>query len=291
MPAPIVSSAEVARELRMQVLKRLRVLEAFTVALTLLLPRTVIGWGPVGHETIAYIAQGRLTPAVLLKIHAIIDREDDLAKIANWADEMRDFQPETKSWHYIDLPIRQNLQAGDVHNFCPRNDCVIAQIQISKGVLTDPSQSQREKLRALKFLVHFVGDLHQPLHTADDGDHGGNDKTIRFQEEPMKLHGLWDDLIEKQATENPSKFATELASKITAAKVHQWLEGDEITWALEGYKIAKEQIYKNYPPGPQDLTNVNLGNAYYKQMRPIVEEQLQKASVRLTKILQEIFGN
>jgi len=138
-------------------------------------------WGPVGHETVAYIAQDRLSPSTLKKVQAIIGREDDLASVANWADQIRLSQPETAPWHFIDLPIRQDIQTGDVQNFCPNNDCVINQIQISKGVLTDDTKSQSEKFRALRFIVHFVGDLHQPLHSADDGDRGGNDKLVRFQ--------------------------------------------------------------------------------------------------------------
>jgi S1/P1 Nuclease len=177
-----------------------------------------------------------------------------------------------------------------VFNFCPNNDCVVAQIQISKGVLTDPTQPKREKVRALKFLVHFVGDLHQPLHAADDHDRGGNDKMVRFQSRQMKLHALWDGLIEKQVVEDPREFATRLQTAITPSKAKTWTQGEETDWAMEGYKIAKQTIYKGHQPGPQDLTGMNLGNAYFKQMRPIIEEQLRKVGVRLANILEEVFG-
>lgn len=208
------------------------------------LPSRSIAFGPVGHEAIAYIAQDRLSPAALAKIREILDREEDLAEVANWADAIRPFQEETKPWHFIDLPIRQNVQLRDVLDFCPNNDCVIAQIQIKKGVLTDPSQPKREKVRALKFLIHFVGDLHQPLHTADDADRGGNDKLVRFRNKKMKLHAVWDGLIEKEVVEDPREFATRLQTDITTAKAKTWALGDETDWAMEGYKIAKETIYR-----------------------------------------------
>jgi hypothetical protein len=168
------------------------------------------GFGPVGHETIAYIAEDRLSVTALKRINDILGRDDDLPSVANWADEIRTFQEETKPWHFIDLPIRQEVTAAQVADFCPNNDCVIAQIQINKGVLTDPTTSPKEKLRALKFIVHFVGDLHQPLHTSDDGDQGGNEKEIRFLKRKMKLHGLWDALIEKKASEKPQEYASSL---------------------------------------------------------------------------------
>jgi hypothetical protein len=99
------------------------------------------GFGPVGHETVAYIAEDRLTPATLKKVNDILGNDDDLASVSNWADAIRNFQEETKPWHFIDLPIRQQVTVAKVMDFCPNNDCVIAQIQINKGVLTNPASN------------------------------------------------------------------------------------------------------------------------------------------------------
>ena len=106
----------------------------------------------------------------------------------------------------------------------------------------------------------------------------------------MKLHALWDGLIEKKVTEDSRDLATRLEAGITQAKAAQWLAEDETQWALESYAISKTTIYVGYSPGPQDMTETNLGNAYFKQMRPIVEEQLRKAGVRLAKILEDTLG-
>ena len=123
-------------------------------------------WGPVGHETVAYIAQDNLTPAAKEKIAAILDQgadsstesaqatpvfrlgaslqPDDLASISNWADKVRMFgRPETAPWHFIDLPIRKALTLKDEQDYCPNNDCVLNQLQIFEGVLgTNPNQNQ-----------------------------------------------------------------------------------------------------------------------------------------------------
>jgi nuclease S1 len=156
--------------------------------------------------------------------------------------------------------------------------------------LTNASSSRKEKNEALRFLVHFMGDVHQPLHCANDDDRGGNEKLIRFEGTKMNLHALWDRLISKESKGDSKMFAVKLESGITPEKVTAWAEGSETTWCLESYGVAKNIIYKDYEPGPADLTQTNLGNAYYQQMRPIVEKQLQKAGVRLARLLNEILG-
>ena len=179
----------------------------------------------------------------------------------------------------------------DEQKFCPTDDCIVNQIKISSGVLADPTKSMNDKNRALKFLVHFLGDLHQPLHCADDDDRGGNDKLIRFEKEKMKLHALWDGLIEKKVTENSRDLATKLNAGITKTKATHWLTGNEKYWAFESYLIAKTTIYPGYSAGPQDLSAIDLGNDYFNEMRPLIEEQLRKAGVRLARILEKTLGD
>ena len=266
-------------------------------------------WGPVGHETVAYIAQDNLTPAAKAKITALLDQGEDLAGISNWADQVRQFgRPETAPWHFIDLPIRKDITVKDEQDYCPNNDCVINQLQIYQGILGDESQPKSKRLEALKFVVHFMGDLHQPLHCADDGDRGGNDKLVRFKAPghrghgaKIKLHALWDHLIELKTEEDPRQLATDLEKMITPAEERTWKLGedsdgelagafkpDEKNWAFENYQIAKTIIYKGMDPGPQDYTDNPLHSDYYSKMRPIVEQQLEKAGIRLAYVLNEI---
>ena len=253
-------------------------------------------WGPVGHETVAYIAQDNLSPAAKAKIAAILDQGDDLASISNWADQVRQFgRPETAPWHFIDLPIRKDLTVKDEQDYCPNNDCVINQLQIFQGILGDESQPKSKRLEALKFVVHFMGDLHQPLHCADDGDRGGNDKLVRYKAPghrghgaKIKLHALWDHLIELKTEEDPRELATTLEKAIPRDQAAAWTKGDEKDWAFESYLIAKSKIYAGMDPGPQDYTDNPLPSDYFDKMRPIVDEQLEKAGIRLAFVLNDI---
>jgi hypothetical protein len=253
-------------------------------------------WGPVGHETVAYIAMDNLTPAAKEKISAILDQGNELANISNWADQIRDYRKDTAPWHFIDLPVRKDLTVKDEEKYCPNENCVVDQLQIFEGFLGDESKPTSKRLEALKFVVHFMGDLHQPLHCADDGDRGGNDKMVRFKTPgrrgywaKTKLHHLWDGLIEIRTEEDPRELATELEKRITDQKRTSWLTGDEKDWAFESYTIAKTQIYPGMEPGPQDYTDNPLPSDYYSKMRPIVDIQLEKAGIRLAYVLNEIF--
>jgi len=241
----------------------------------LVLSRPASGFDRIAHEAIGHIAESRLNSGTLQRIREIVGPGQSLASISYWADEVRKRRPETGPWHYINLPVRHPLD-GYLSIYCPNNDCVIAQIQINAAAVSDPSKDRRERDEALKFLVHFMGDIHQPLHCGDDGDRGGNEKLIRFQGQSMNLHALWDRLITKENTGDPVALAKRLAAGINAAKAGRWSEGNPTIWCLESWRVAKEIIYKDLPPGPQDLSEMNLGEAYFRQMRPVAEEQLQR---------------
>ena len=141
-----------------------------------------------------------------------------------------------------------------------------------------------------------MGDLHQPLHCADDGDRGGNEKLVRFKAPghaghgaKIKLHALWDHLIESKTQEDPRELATELEGKITTGEKKAWVAGNEKNWGFESYMIAKTKIYKRMDPGPQDYSDNPLPSDYFVKMRPIVDQQLEKAGIRLAFVLNEIF--
>ncbi|HUK39648.1 MAG TPA: S1/P1 nuclease [Candidatus Acidoferrales bacterium] len=260
----------------------------------LLFPLPSWAFHRVGHEVIGTLAQNRLRPKTVRGISEILGANENLASIAYWADEIRPERPETRPWHFINFPVRKEVKEvseKQMQQYCPREDCVLAQIQIDARILTNSSRSKKEKDEALRFLVHFIGDVHQPLHCGDDDDRGGNEKLIRFEGQETNLHNLWDGLISlDESAENSKLLAAKLESEITPEKVRAWAEGNEISWCMESYHIAKNTIYKNYQPGPQDLRQVNLGREYYQRMRPIVEEQLKKAGVRLAKFLNDLFG-
>src|SRR5208282_1288401 len=187
---------------------------AFSLAIW---PRPAEAWGPVGHKAIAMIAQSRLDPQTLQKIRMIMGRNINLDWIANCADVFAhsdgpvlcagtvtmDGDPEqSKPWHFIDIPISESPNASSLTGYCPnQQDCVVAQIRKDMDVLQDPGASMEAKQLALVYLVHFVGDAHQPLHCADDNDEGGNFKPVDVEARSgdnkyLNLHQVWDHAID-----------------------------------------------------------------------------------------------
>jgi hypothetical protein len=175
----------------------------------------VMAWGDEGHEIVAAIAYARLTPAVRKKVDALLasDKDQlsaaDFVSRATWADKWRDSDRNTtkvrykatQNWHFVDIEIdnpdldaacfkHPPLPAGTLASAGPADDCVVDKINEFAAELDNSSTSRAEKILALKFLEHFVGDLHQPLHSADHHDRGGNDLHILYAKrtKPDKLH-------------------------------------------------------------------------------------------------------
>lgn len=167
-----------------------------TFALALTLSHSVFAWGPQGHMIVAQIAEEQLSPAAKSAVKKYLG-DQTLADVANWADFVKN-QPEyqnTKGWHFLDIPDGMtydnipHAQEGDV----------VTAITAQVNVLKDPKASAANKQVALKFLVHFVGDMHQPLHVGRPSDKGGNTIRVRFEGRDTNLHALWDSgMITKQ---------------------------------------------------------------------------------------------
>ena len=193
------------------------------------LPGPLFAWGVVGHKTIAIIAQDRLTPAAQKAVEGLLGPDRDLADVSTWADSIIEIRPETAPWHYFNLNVRQPQGKFDIADVCKDHDCVVDQIRKDLGVLREPLASKKEKREALKFLIHFVGDLHQPLHCADDKDRGGNEKWFRYHESSryftwVNFHSFWDNLLEPKATENPRRLAISLERGISSDDEKAWVE-------------------------------------------------------------------
>ncbi len=265
------------------------------------LPVWGFSWGAIGHRAIAYIAEDHLTAKTRQKIDNILAENGDrnLAYISTWADDARN-QPEyseTGFWHFINLPIRKDITKNVVMRYCYYNNCIVSQINKEISELKNKNMDKKTRYEDLKFLVHFIGDIHMPLHCANDSDSGGNKKVVRLYipaedsyGNTISLHALWDCLIEYEPVENPKDFAAYLEKSITKTDRNKWEYGSIEDWALESYWVAKSKIYKDFPyPGPTKY-DVRLDKDYYSSMRPIVEEQFKKAGIRLAKLLNDIFG-
>jgi hypothetical protein len=262
-------------------------------------PKSTWAWGSVGHQAIAYIAEDRLSPATKAKVQELLGSNVTLSDVANWADVVRSIgRPETAHWHFIDIAHRENVTRADIPKFCVNQDCVVGQLDAEILVLKDPKGSAYQKREALKFLVHFIGDVHQPLHCADDHDRGGNDKFVRVVRQGgrgrggtrIKLHAYWDHLLQLKAKEDPRALATELEKKFTAVQATTWSKGAPADWAWESYQIARTNIYSAFLPGPSEPEGVPLPADYNTpKMRQVVDVQLERAGVRLAFVLNTIF--
>lgn len=150
-----------------------------TCIIILFLSFNIFSWGRVGHETIAHIAQLNLSSATMDKIKPLLAGES-LEDISTWADEIKPHNRSTAPWHFIDLPVRQNIMEQDIPAYGKGENNVISQIEIDIRELKSSRTPFKKKQEALKFLVHFIGDETMPLHCADDNDKGGNEKRVRF---------------------------------------------------------------------------------------------------------------
>lgn len=242
----------------------------------------LLAWGPQGHRVVAVIAQANLTPAARAKVDALLGPLNSMAAVSSWADDTRVDFPETGPWHYIDIPL--DARSIDMARDCPQGNCVIGKIEEYERVLKDSHSSEANRRLALRFLIHFVGDLHQPLHCEDNNDKGGNMVQVTFFGQPSNLHSVWDSGILGKMQPYGNKLADLLNSRIAPVEKAQWTKGTLADWALEGKKLARDVAYKNLPSG----SPAELGQAYVDAATPVVETQLEKAGIRLAAILNRL---
>lgn len=264
-------------------------------------PAPLLAWGAVGHRTIAFIAWDYLTPQAKASAKKILGPGQYLDNVASWADAMVICRPETAPWHYIELSVRRGTTEYDEAQACPDHNCVVDQIGKDLSVLRNPFSEPDQKREALKFLIHFVGDIHQPLHCAGDGDRGGNDKWFRYYPGKSRnffhwvsLHGFWDDLLEEKK-EDPLFLARRLESEMTPSDESQWSGGKPEDWAFESFKIARDEIYPGLPEGPllkKNRWGLDLPKKFTSpRFHHIVDIQLEKAGIRLAFLLNGVFEN
>lgn len=251
------------------------------LAVSMALPTKAFAWGSDGHRIVAEIAERYLEPATARQVRELlaIENVSSLADVANWADQIRSQRRETAPWHFVDIPI--SAPAYKASRDCPRHECVVAKIEDFEAVLQDNGAPVQERLEALKFLVHFVGDVHQPLHAADNADHGGNDIHVEYLGRQTNLHAVWDAGILFPVVQGDDRaYALRLARTITTEDLADWRKGTVVDWANESHGIAVRMIYGDLPhqAGP-------LPASYEAGALPVVDRQLKRAGVRLAEEL------
>jgi hypothetical protein len=277
------------------------------LAAALLAPAAAAAWGDEGHEVVAAIAYAQLAAPVRTKVDAILATDTDpltahdIEAEATWADRYRNAHRETASWHFVNI----ELDGPDIDTACfghpaqpplasqgPTDDCVVDKIDAFARELKDPATTPGERLLALKFLLHFVGDLHQPLHAADHHDKGGNCVLVALDgSRTVNLHSYWDSVAVGLLGKDPGAAARSLEARISRAQRKAWQKGGAKSWALESYNLARNKVYTiGSGPGCNQAAPIALPRSYGPQARSLVALQLSRAGVRLAWLLNHALG-
>lgn len=271
-----------------------RVARAIGLGLLVLLTVTPASWawGREGHRLTALVAEHYLTPQTQAAVSELLGHET-LADVASWADDYRIDHPETGAWHYVDIP--RSAKGFDRQRDCPApagdplarwRDCVTDRILYFEQRLADTSLTRRDRAMALKFLVHLIGDIHQPFHAIGDA-RGGNDIPVVFLgstqcgEYRCNLHGVWDDSLIEDRGLSQKKYLDLLLEEIQQNHWEHFAGGDPIMWA----NVSHHYTVNAWAPNGALLTR-----AYVTQAQRIVDGQLALGGLRLAHVLNEILG-
>lgn len=240
-------------------------------------------WGPNGHRIVGQIAENHLTDAARKGISDLVGRAS-LARIGTWADEIKSDPAwrHASPWHYINAAPGQSIESAKRN---PDGDVVEA-IQRFERVLRDRGSSRKERVEALKFLAHFVADVHQPLHVGYASDRGGNDIRVRWFGETTNLHRVWDEhLVEHQRlsfTEWVRFFGHAEPGEIEA-----WRRSNVYDWARESRSMLPA-VY-DFGDSRSERTPY-LGFDYIFKHADGVRLRLLQAGIRLSGMLNDIFA-
>jgi hypothetical protein len=252
----------------------------------LVLSAALLSWGVTGHRTIGQIAAGHLNPQAKAAIHELIG-DTSLADISTWADEVRG-QPayrNTGPWHYINLPLGLSFADLDAKVKGMTQDNVYSALQQQERILGSTASTRPQKVEALKFIVHFVGDLHQPMHVSREEDKGGNTIQLNYDGNGTNLHALWDSkLIDHQGL--TYEQMAEKYDHATPAQIKQWQSDPLIQWIWESYQ-ASSKLYEEVDA----MKSRAIDDSYYQTHIGIVQDRIEKTGIRLAGVLNEIFKN
>ena len=246
-----------------------------------LIPIAAFSWGKTGHRVVGQIAENHLTPKAAAAVRALLG-PDSLAEVSNWADEIRSepaIWKKADPWHYVNIPDGQTYENMEKH---PAGDIIVA-LKRFEATLRDKNAPREERIQALKFMVHMIGDLHQPLHAGKRDDLGGNRVSVRWFRgaESTNLHSVWDDLLIEQEKLSFTEWSRFLDHP-TATEIKEWQSTAYTGWMEESYQL-RDRCYDFKPELP-------LGYDYVHKSMPIVKQRLLQAGIRLAGTLNAIFN-
>lgn len=243
----------------------------------------LISWGFKGHQAVATIAENHLTPQAKAAVKDLLGTQS-LSDVATWADEVRN-EPAFKStagWHFVDLPLGLSFEEFSRQVKAQGEDNVYGAMQKARSVLTHPKASKAQKIEALKFLVHFVGDAHQPMHVSRKEDKGGNTIQVRFDNQGTNLHSLWDSKL----LDHQGLSVVEMSRQFDQAsltEIKQWQADQPMQWLWESYQITTK-LYAEVEK------NNNIDEDYYKTHIAIIEKRIDQGGIRLAGVLNDIYS-
>lgn len=270
-----------------------RLVSIVAVIAVLLLPTIMLGWGREGHEVVGTLAEAMLSDKAKAGVQSVLGNVT-LASVANWADQIRQQRQETYNWHFVDIPRnvatfddgRDCFLPNDTHPGAATDhmNCVVDRIAFFKQVLADATKTPTERQEALKFIVHFVGDVHQPFHAVGDA-RGANDihitefGTANCNRRPCNLHAAWDSGLIDHTGMGVDAYVQHLQQLIT--RNHLTASGNPEDWANESHAAGQTAWLDD--GGVVD-------EAYYKTQIQVVDLRLALAGLRLAALLEDVFG-
>lgn len=268
-----------------------------TLAAALWLPASarLSAWGAQGHHIVARIAWARLSPAARERATTMLGGgQDAFLAASTWPDEIRSSRPETSNWHFVDIPVEaSHYDAARDCRPTDHGDCIIAAIARARAELIDPARLDEQRAEALKFVIHLVGDVHQPLHDVDDHDRGGNDvhvEALRGAEgRATNLHAAWDTGLINLSTETEAAHAVRLLDDLQTRPPDTTI--DVVKWAEDGHALAVKvaYAYPGFSPAGPPREAVTLDAAYRTAAVATIDQQLERGGARLAAILNSTF--
>jgi S1/P1 Nuclease len=276
----------------------IRVPIAAVAALAALISAPALAWGKTGHRVVAAIANTQLSGLARAHIREILGPGESLDEAANWPDEMRSdpaqfWQKTATPWHYVTLN-------GIIYDHTPPEGDALQALDHFTKVLKDPNASLAGKQTALRFVVHLVGDLHQPLHVGKCCDRGGNDVKVTWFGKPTNLHTVWDSQLIDEEQLSFTELAAKLERHISDRQLILWWDINPRDWISESGEL-RDTLY----PTAADMSKspkgakrkkakgpsvADLSYSYAYRFTPLMERRLSQAGVRLAAYLNAIFA-
>jgi hypothetical protein len=252
-------------------------------AMAVSVPYPAHAWGKIGHRAVAAVADSQLSGLARAQVRDLLGAES-LDEAATWPDEMRSdpapfWKKTSPPWHYVTLN-------GILYDEAPPEGDALEALGRFSATLRNPEASRSEKQLALRFIVHIVGDLHQPLHVGKCCDRGGNEVKVKWFGRDLNLHSVWDTALVEEEQYSFTELAARLQRRTSSAEIIGWWNINPRDWISESAQL-RETLY---PPPAKKGAVPELGYDYVYRFTPLMYRRLAQAGVRLAAYLNAIYA-